>query len=126
MKMLLWLLLMWCTASVAQSRCAPFEDSDMAEGWVIQSSVTDSTGPYLVWACATVVDGQWIVIRHCIEATWAEIDLRRLGDRSETARSSANPIAAFHASYRRHVTRSSPRCDAILAADGPPVRVRLP
>lgn len=107
-------LLAWCFASTAAPRCAPFEESATYRGTILDASLTDPSGPYLVWSCQTTQPPTTIT-RHCIEAPWGVIDLRRLGDRSETIRANADPVAAFMASYKRHVTiEDSSRCRALL------------
>lgn len=121
------LLLALSSASMAQSRCAPIEDAVGVFGVVLDADVVNGTGPYMIWACVRIVDetgkpaesGQWMMTsRHCIEATWAELGLNaltNLGGRLETIRKAVDQVAAFHASYARHVVRTSPRCEALLA-----------
>lgn len=105
-------------AQAAPPRCAPFEDSARFTGMPIDYSVTDAAGPFLLWSCyaKTAADGPWRT-RHCIEAPWTAIDLRKIGDRSETIRASPQPLAAWSASYKRHVgPATSARCVALLKA----------
>ncbi len=116
MKYLLLALALLCGNAQA-ARCAPFEDSADYLGRVDEYSLTDTTGPYLVWSCfeqrAAPVN---TVSRHCLEGSWSTLTLSKLGDRMETIRKSTTPIAAFHASVKRHVTDpASPRCAALLA-----------
>lgn len=130
MRALVFLLfLAMSSLSTAHARCAPFENSptwtaEIESGsmeslfWDMQVSF-DPVGPPLVWTCWPNVFTPEIQgpTRHCIEATWAELGanpLGNLGARIETIRKAADPIAAFAASYARHVTRASPRCDALL------------
>ena len=114
------LFLLWsCTASTAAPRCAPFQDDGRMVGQVLAASVSDPAGPYLVWGCASHPEDTTqpvTVTYHCIEAPWSAITLRNLGDRADTVRNAADPVAAFFASHRRHVTSTSARCAALLKA----------
>lgn len=127
MKLLLCLLLAWCTT--AQGRCAPTEDRVGVFGEIVAFHALDpSTGPLMLWECWRIVDesgqpaqkGQWRRYSvHCIADSWARVTARMLGDRAETVRAAADPVAAFHASYARHVKNTDPvqieRCLAVGA-----------
>jgi len=107
------------TPTAAQMpRCAPFEDSPQFVGAVTHYSIVDPAGPWVLWNCYALQPGVTPVrTRHCLEASWAVIDLRRLGDRVDTVRLAADPPAAWSASYKRHVTvPDSPRCVALFLA----------
>jgi hypothetical protein len=112
-----------CQAFVGPSptfaRCAPFEDREGVYAVVKDFSVSDAGGPYIVWSCYRLVQGQWFQWdRHCMESTWAEFGtnpLGKLGSRAETIRKAADPIAAFDVAHKRYVTRESPRCTALFA-----------
>lgn len=99
----------------ASARCAPFEDSAQYFGMIVDYSLAAPEGPHLIWDCYAKVIGQvpWKT-RHCIHAPWTAIDLRRLGDRGDTIRKAADPVAAWHASYKRHVQGASTRCQQLL------------
>lgn len=115
MKYLLLALALLCGNAQA-ARCAPFEASAEYQGLVDEYSLTDATGPYLLWSCYDQrIAPTNVVTRHCLEGSWASLTLSKLGDRMETIRKSATPIAAFHASVKRHVTDpNSARCAALL------------
>jgi hypothetical protein len=125
MRFLIALFLVACCAvppAFAQTtntpRCAPFEDSAKYTGMPIDYSLSAPAGPFLLWSCYAKdpADLPWRT-RHCIEAPWSAIDLRRLGDRSETIRAAPDPLAAWSASYKRHVSpTTSARCVALLKA----------
>lgn len=115
MKYLLLALALLCGNAHA-ARCAPFESSAEYQARVDAYSLTDDVGPFIVWACfeqrAAPVN---VVSFHCLEGSWAALTLSKLGDRAETIRKSATPIAAFHASVKRHVTdTNSARCAALI------------
>jgi hypothetical protein len=117
MKYLLFALALLCGNAQA-ARCAPFETSDVYQARVDSYSLVDPDGPYLVWSCfeQRIVAGR-TVSRHCLEGSWDTLTLSKLGDRAETIRKSTTPIAAFHASVKRHVADpASPRCEALLSA----------
>lgn len=113
------LFLFASSLSVVHARCAPFENGPNWTAEVEVVSVTDQVGPYMIWTCWPDVftPQRQSPTRHCIEASWVELGtspLGNLGSRAETIRRASDPIAAFHASYARHATRASPRCDALL------------
>lgn len=101
-----WLLFLFCAPAFAQPepcRCAPFENSADYYAVIVSHNLIGGPGPWLKWACV----GQTTppTLAHCtIAAPWSVIDLRRLGDRIETIRAAADPIAAFKASWKRHVS----------------------
>ena len=76
---------------------------------ILAYSATDPDGPFLIWRCTTKAQPITRTL-HCIEAPWAAIDLRRLGDRADTIRKAADPQLAWDAAYKRFVTTKSARC----------------
>jgi hypothetical protein len=120
MKYLLLALALLCSNAQA-ARCAPFEASADYFAMVGEYSLSDPEGPYLLWSCyEQTIATTNVVTRHCLEGTWATLTLGKLGDRAETIRKSATPVAAFHASVKRHVTdQNSARCAALLAQTYP-------
>jgi len=90
-------------------RCAPFESSDAHFALIVSYNVVGGPGPWLKWACypQQIPPGatQAPAPTYCtVAAPWSVVDLRKLGDRIETIRASADPLAAFRSSWKRHVT----------------------
>ncbi len=112
------LLLTVASAANAAPRCAPFESSPQFLGVITHHSISDPEGPYLLWKCYAMAPTVLPAItRHCVAAPWSAIDLRRLGDRADTIRQAPDPLAAWRASYQRHVgSAASTRCAALLKA----------
>lgn len=115
MRYLLLALAVMCGNAHA-ARCAPFEDSADYFAMVGEYSLSDAEGPYLLWTCyAMDIAAPVRISVHCLEGSWATLTIAKLGDRAETVRKSATPIAAFHASVKRHVTDpKSLRCAALI------------
>jgi len=110
------LVLVLLTGQAKAAPCAPFEHSAAWTGIVVEWSLSDPEGPFVVWSCfAMTLDAPVQVTRNCLEAPWSAIDLRRLGDRSDTIRNAADPLAAWAAALKRYVPAiPSPRCVALL------------
>jgi len=105
--------------SASLPRCAPFEDSPQFIGFVTHYSIIDPAGLWVLWNCYAVQIGTLPVrTRHCLEAPWSAIDLRRLGDRVDTVRSAPAPLVAWTTAYKRYVgPAASARCVALLKAN---------
>lgn len=91
--------------------CAPFEDSASYYALVLSHNFIGGPGPWLAWSCYSQAPFQNLVTppppqRCLLAARWQDITLAKLGDRAETVRRASDPIAAFKASWRRHVDRS--------------------
>jgi len=117
----LLLLSLLCGPAFAQAPepcpCAPFENSERYYAIVLGHNLFGGPGPWLRWGCyAQPVNAGPTPDppRYCtIAQPWGVIDIRKLGDRIETIRSSADPLAAFRSSWSRHVTL--PLADPSLA-----------
>ena len=127
------ILLSICGAARAQAPapCPCHAAQDDAE-WlalVVDHNLFGGPGPWLRWACypQKIPEGSLHAphpTRCSIAQPWGAIDLRKLGDRIETLRSSADPRAAFAASWKRHVTL--PLSDPSLAGMRAAMRAALP
>lgn len=89
--------------------CAPFQNDDEQFAMILSHNLIGGPGPWLAWACYAqkIPEGstQAPRPRYCaMAAPWSAIDLRRLGDRFDTIRASPDPVKAFEAGWRRHVT----------------------
>lgn len=75
---------------------------------------------YVVWDCYAnkIPEGALQTpgaTRHCLVSDWSLIDLRRLGDRSDTIRKAADQRAAWRIAWARFVqNEADPRCLAIM------------
>lgn len=105
--------------------CAPFEDSANYYALVLSYNIAGGPGPWLAWSCYSAAPFQNLVTppppRRCLlAARWQDITLTKLGSRLETIRASKDPLAAFRASWRRHVDRSAfdPSLAEVRAAAG--------
>lgn len=91
--------------------CAPFEDSASYYALVVSHNFIGGPGPWLVWSCYSQAPFQNVLEvpppRRCLlAARWQDMTLSKLGDRAETVRRSSTPLAAFRASWKRHVDRA--------------------
>lgn len=99
------------TAPPPPCPCAPFESSANYYALVLSHNIIGGPGPWLVWSCYSMAPFQNVEEvppphRCVLAARWQDVTLTKLGDRSETVRKASDPIAAFKASWRRHVDRS--------------------
>lgn len=111
------------TAPPPPCPCAPFEDSASYYALVLSYNLIGGPGPWLMWNCYSMapfenVETPPAPARCLLAARWQDITLTKLGDRAETVRKASDPIAAFKASWRRHVDRaaSDPSLDAVRQA----------
>lgn len=109
--------------------CTPMQNDAEWFALVIDHNVFGGPGPWLRWACypQKIPEGSLHAphpTRCAIAQPWGLIDLRKLGDRIETIRASADPRAAFIASWKRHVTL--PLSDPALADMRAAMRAALP
>lgn len=100
------------TAPPPPCPCAPFENSTNYYALVLSYNLIGGPGPWLAWSCYSQAPFQNVETppapRRCLlAARWQDITLSKLGDRAETVRKASDPIAAFKASWRRHVDRSA-------------------
>lgn len=91
--------------------CAPFESSTNYYALVLSYNIIGGPGPWLAWSCYSQAPLSNVETpppphRCVLAARWQDVTLTRLGDRAETVRKASDPIAAFRASWRRHVDRS--------------------
>lgn len=126
MKNLLILLLFFPLLARAQAPapcpCTPWENSAEWFALVTDHNLFGGPGPWLRWSCysqskeipAGSLQSSGPLKRCAVAQPWGVVDLRKLGDRIETIRSSADPRAAFVASWKRHVTL--PLSDPSLAS----------
>jgi hypothetical protein len=109
--------------------CQPWSDDEQWFAMVVDHNLFGGPGPWLRWACYSQIipPGSETAPApfYCtIAQPWGAIDLRKLGDRIETIRASADPRAAFIASWKRHVTL--PLSDPSLAGMRAAMRAALP
>lgn len=98
--------------------CAPFESSANYYALVISYNFVGGPGPWLAWSCYAqkIPAGSTTAPapkRCAMAALWRDVTWSKLGDRAETVRKAKDPLAAFQASWRRHVDR--PLSDPYLA-----------
>lgn len=98
--------------------CAPFQNDGNYYALVLSYNFVGGPGPWLAWSCYAqkIPAGSTTAPapkRCALAARWQDITFSKLGDRAETVRKAKDPIAAFRASWRRHVDR--PLSDPTLA-----------
>lgn len=114
------LLLALCQLAAAAYPCGPGIDSPGYTSLTVGADLHSGEGPLILWGCypnqmneATQAPAaaSW----HCLDDGWTNVDLRRLGDRTDTIRLAADRLAAFEASVKRfRRPGESPRCRAAL------------
>jgi len=103
--------------------CAPFENSPEYYALVLSYNLVGGPGPWLVWSCypQRIPAGSTTAPppkRCALVDRWQNVTLAKLGDRAETVRKASDPVAAFRASWKRHVAvpMSDPQFDEVRAA----------